>query len=145
LLKEFWKKLNMIIKASGKYLRGSPRKARLVAKSVIGLTAGKAVAKLRFMTKRPADLILKVVLQGVANAKNNLKLAKPEEIKIVNILVDEGPRMKRQDRSHGARFDSGIIRKRFYHLTVIFESKEEAVLPAPESIKLAGELKKSGQ
>lgn len=135
----------MIIKASGKYLRGSPRKARLVAKSVVGLKVKDAVAKLRFLTQRPADLILKIILQGMANAKNNLKLTEPEELKIVNILVDEGPRMKRQDQSHGARFDSGIIRKRFHHLTVIFESKEEAILPSPEIKKPVGESRKSGQ
>lgn len=137
----------MIIKASGKYLRGSPRKARLVADEIKGLSVEGAIAKLKLIDKRSATAILKIVQQGLANAKNNLKIANAEKIRISQVFVDEGPRMKRQDKSHGARFDSGIIRKRFYHFKIILETKEEKApsLPVPSGTEKQKSRIKSGK
>ena len=110
-----------IIKASARYTRGSPRKARLVANSIVGLPADEAIARLALTRKKPAEVLAKLVKQAVANAKNNFQLA-TENLKVAEVVVGGGPVMKRMDRSHGARFDSGMLRKRFYHVNLVLTS-----------------------
>lgn len=112
----------MIIKAGAKYVRGSPSKIRPVGKLVVGVSPNEAINRLKLIRKKASPLIIKVIKQGVANAKNNLKI-EPENLKIVKILVEEGPRMRRYDKSHGARFDRGIIKKKFSHIWVFLEAK----------------------
>lgn len=112
----------MKIKAGAKYLRGSPRKARIIADMVAGMSPEKAISKLKLIRKRQVFPIIKVIKQGMANAKNNLKMTDLNDLKITKIEVQEGPRMKRMDKSHGARFDRGIIHKKFYHLWIVLES-----------------------
>lgn len=106
-------------------MRGSPRKVRLVATSVVGLSPQEAIARLSLARQKPAESIIKVIRQGLANAKNNFKVGDIDKLKISQIQVNEGPRAKRMDKSHGARFDRGIIQKKFYHLQVVLELKEK--------------------
>jgi large subunit ribosomal protein L22 len=121
----------MEIKASAKFVRGSPRKVRLVAKTVIGLTPAEAIARLSLIRKKVSGTILKVIKQAMANAKNNFDLD-PETLRIAEIRVGDGPRAKRLDKSHGARFDSGIIKKRFFHLWVTLKSVEDVRSKRPK-------------
>jgi len=114
----------MEIKAGAKYLRGSPRKVRLVAQVANGLVPSEAISRLTLMRQKPRLAVIKVIKQAVANAKNNFKL-EPDDLVIKQIWVNEGPRFKRIDKSHGARFDGGVIKKKFYHLEVILQSKPE--------------------
>ena len=58
----------METKAVAKYIRISPQKARLVADVIRGMNAEKAVTTLRFMPKKAARIIRKVLESGVANA-----------------------------------------------------------------------------
>jgi len=113
----------MKVTASAKYLRGSPRKVRAVAGLVVGMSPLLAINKLKLIRKKPTAAIIKVIRQAIANAKNNFKIEKPEDLRISQIKVNEGPRMKRVDKSHGARFDRGIIQKKFYHLEVVLEGE----------------------
>lgn len=115
----------MEIKAEGKYLRGSPRKVRAVANLVVGMSAVQAINTLKLLKKKPKKEIIKIIKQAIANAKNNFKVSEPEKMKIVKLLVNEGPRLKRIDKSHGVRFDRGIIQKKFYHLKIVLKSQEE--------------------
>lgn len=114
----------MDIKASATYLRISPRKLRLLCAGMAGLKPDQALSKLNFYDKVGVEYIEKVLKQAVANAVNNFKLNK-DDLKIKTIEVGEGPRIKRTDKSHGARFDRGIIRKRTTHLYLTLESKNE--------------------
>lgn len=114
----------MEIKASAKYLRASPRKVRLVARAVAGLPPSEALNRLSLLPKRASVLVAKVIKQAVANGENNFKI-NPEEYIIGEIRVGEGPRMKKIDKSHGARFDGGIIRKKFCHLWVVLKGKRK--------------------
>jgi ribosomal protein L22 len=75
------------------------------------------------MPRVAATPILKTIKQGMANATHNLRLD-PKTLVLKNILVDEGRSAKRMDKSHGSRFDRGIIHKRSSNITVILESKE---------------------
>lgn len=114
----------MEVKASAKYLRISPRKLGLLCSGLRGLTAQKALEKLGFYPQRGSELLVKVIKQAVANAVTNFKLQK-ESLKIKRIEVGEGPSSKRMDKSHGARFDRGIIKRRSAHLFLVLEAKEE--------------------
>jgi large subunit ribosomal protein L22 len=95
-------------------VRVSPRKARLIADAVRGLSATAAITKLEFLAKGAALPVQKTIKSAVANAKG-------QELKVKNVLVDEGIKMKRRDTSHGARFGGGAIQKRTSHIKVILE------------------------
>jgi len=116
----------MEIKASAKYLRVSPRKLRLLTKGLGGLTAEKALERLSSYPQGGTELLVKTIKQAIANATNNFK-QEENILKIKTIEVGEGPSFKRMDKSHGARFDRGIIKKRTAHLFLTLESKEEKV------------------
>lgn len=124
----------MIIKASAKYIRGSPSKIRPVAQLVLGLSAKEAVSQLSLIKKRSKNILVKVIKQGIANAKNNFKID-PDSLKVTRVIVNEGPRMKRYDKSHGARFDGGTIKKKFSHLNIILESNEENISLSKRRLK----------
>lgn len=108
----------MNIVAESKNVRVSPRKMRMIADAVKALTLSQALVKLQFMAKSGAQPMFKTVKSAVANATNNAKL-KMEDLKIENILVDEGFKMKRRDTSHGARYGGGLIQKKTCHIKVI--------------------------
>ena len=66
----------------------------------------------------------KMIESAVANAKN-LKDAKPENLVIKELKVDQGPTFRYF--KPGAMGRSVILRKRFSHLSVILEDKEKEV------------------
>ena len=84
----------MEVTAKLKYARISPQKCRLVADVVRGKPVGNALATLRFMPKKGAELVLKVLESAVANAENN-NGADIDELKVVSIYVEKGPVLKR--------------------------------------------------
>lgn len=100
--------------AIAKNVRISPRKLRLVADFVRGLPAQEAIDKLFFLAKAGAKPVAKIIKSAVVNAK-----VKSEELKVKNILIDEGIKMKRQDKSHSYRFGRGIIVKKASHIKVV--------------------------
>ncbi len=102
-----------------RYARISPQKCRLVADAVRGKAVGNALATLKFMPKKGARLVLKVLESAVANAENNLG-ADVDELKVASIMVDEGPRLKRMHARAKGR-GSQII-KRTSHITVVVGS-----------------------
>lgn len=112
-------------KAVQRYLRRAPRKLRLVADLVRGLSVEDALNKLKFVNKAGALDVSKVVRSAMANLedKNDDQAFDAASVYIHTIMVDEGPTLKRiqpapQGRAHP-------IRKRMSHITVIVESKDE--------------------
>ncbi len=100
---------NMQIKASLKKIRMAPRKVRLVANLINGLSAQRAQAQLAFLVKKPAPLILKLVKSAVANAKHNFEIEE-SNLFIKNIVVEAGATLKRwMPRAMGR---AAAIRKR---------------------------------
>ncbi len=130
----------MEIKASATYLRISPRKLRILTAGLRGLTPESALMKLNFQNQHGKIYLEKVIKQAVANAVNNFKLVK-ENLKIEKLEVGEGPRMKRMDKSHGARFDRGIIQKRTAHLSITLNEEQKEVVKGIQP-KIAEEIKK---
>lgn len=112
----------MEIRAEARYIRRSPRKVRLVADMVRGKMVGEALVLLKFVSQAAAEPVAKVIASAAANAVKNFN-QKETDLVIKKIVVDEGPRYKRRDRSRRAmRF--GIIQKKTCHLKVILEGKD---------------------
>jgi large subunit ribosomal protein L22 len=103
-------------KAVSKFVRISPRKARYAADLVRNLPVTHATAQLKFSDLKGSKLLLKVLDSAVANAKEQHDVA-AEQLTVVEVRVDEGPRMKRvRSRNRGGRH---MILKRMSHLTVV--------------------------
>lgn len=113
----------MEVRAKATYLGISPQKMRLVAGGLRGLSVRDALEKLNFYPQKGSLFLKKLIKQAVANAISNFKLSEAL-LTIAKIEIGEGPRLKRQDTSHGARFDRGIIQKRMSHAFIVLESKE---------------------
>ncbi|MFO1427897.1 MAG: 50S ribosomal protein L22 [Steroidobacteraceae bacterium] len=106
----------MEVTAVLKYARISPQKCRLVADVVRGKPVGNALATLRYMPKKGAGLVRKVLESAVANAENN-NGADVDELKVHRIEVSAAPVLKRfgaRAKGRGAR-----IIKRNSHITVV--------------------------
>jgi large subunit ribosomal protein L22 len=107
-------------KATAKFVRVTPQKARRVVALIRGMNAGEAQAVLQFAPQAASEPIGKVLASAVANASNNFNLD-PASLWISEAYVDEGPTMKRfRPRAQGRAFR---IRKRTSHITVVVESR----------------------
>jgi large subunit ribosomal protein L22 len=98
-----------------RYARISPQKCRLVADVVRGQDVGLAISTLKFMPKKGAELVRKVLESAIANAEHNHG-ADIDELKVSLIQVDAAPVLKRfaaRAKGRGAR-----IVKRNSHITV---------------------------
>jgi large subunit ribosomal protein L22 len=105
----------MQVSATLRYARISPQKCRLVADTVRGKAVGNALATLRFMPKKGAELVRKVLESAIANAENNLG-ADIDELKVARIEIDAAPVLKRfhaRAKGRGNR-----IIKRSSHITI---------------------------
>ena len=80
----------VLVRASAKYVRISPRKVRLVADQVRGKHIDDARSLLQFSPRSAADDVLKVIESAAANAEANHDLIGDEMI-VHEIRVDEGP------------------------------------------------------
>jgi large subunit ribosomal protein L22 len=101
------------MKATAKYVRIAPRKARLVADEVRGKSYPEAENTLRFMNKRAAGIIGDVLHSAGANAEHNDDVD-PDELVITEVRVDEGPTIKRYRARAMGR--ATMIRKRTSHI-----------------------------
>lgn len=101
-----------------RHLRIAPRKVRLVADLVRGKRADSAQNILNFTKNRSAKIILKLLNQALANAKNNLKMD-DQNLFISKITVDGGPILKRfRPRARGSAYS---IHKKTSHITIILD------------------------
>ncbi len=107
---------NNAAQAVTKYVRISPRKARLAAQLIRGLPVDQASLQLQYSEMKAGRLLKKTLDSAVANAETQLD-AKREELVVAEVRVDEGPRLKRaRSRSRGNR---NPIIKRTSHFTVV--------------------------
>jgi large subunit ribosomal protein L22 len=116
----------MEVMARAKYVRRTPRKARLVADQVRGLRVSDALAQLEFSPKHAARDVAKAIKSAAANAEHNHNLER-DELWLKQILVDEGPTIKRI-----RPVSRGMAHQYFHrtcHITAIVEDRPE-VAPA---------------
>jgi large subunit ribosomal protein L22 len=116
------------VRAQAKYVRMSPRKARLVAQHIRGRSVPEARAVLAFTAREAADEIGKVLESAVSNAEANHGI--PEDrLYIAHAYVDGGPVMKRWRAR--ARGRVARIKKRTCHITVRLAERPVQAPPAP--------------
>lgn len=111
-----------VVRASARYVRIAPRKARLIADQVRGLHIEKARALLQFSPRSAAQDIQKLINSAAANAENNHDLV-GDEMRVASITVDEGPTLKRyRPRALGR---ATPIHKRTSHIAVALTPAED--------------------
>jgi large subunit ribosomal protein L22 len=118
------------VKAVAKWVRMSPRKARLVADHIRGRSVPEARTVLAFTPRAAAREIEKVLRSAVANAEANHGLV-GDNLVVSAAYVDEGPVMKRWRAR--ARGRVARIKKPTCHITVKLAAVDGAVLPAPRA------------
>lgn len=112
----------VLVRASAKYVRVSPRKARLIADQVRGKHIDDARSLLQFSPRSVAADIAKVIESAAANAEANHDLIGDEMI-VHSITVDEGPILKRfRPRAQGR---ATPINKRTCHISVALTPEDE--------------------
>ena len=108
--------------AVGRMLRTSDRKLNLVAQSIRGKSASKALAELSFSPKRIAQSVKKILQSAVANAENNHNLD-VDDLIVSEAWVGKNIMMKRfhaRGRGKGAR-----ILKPFSEITIVVRQPQE--------------------
>ena len=106
----------------GKNIRTSAQKLNLVAQSIRGVEASKALANLSFSRKRIASDVKKVLQSAIANAENNHGLD-VDKLFVKEAFVGKGLVMKRLRAR--ARGRAARVLKPFSHLTIIVYEKED--------------------
>ena len=111
------------VRATAKYVRVSPGKARLVVDLVRGKSVAAAFDILHFSERNVAVDVEKVLRSAVANAENNNGM-RADDLFITYAYVDEGPTLKRiRPRAKGS---ASRILKRTSHITIIVAPRKEA-------------------
>ncbi|MEW6698350.1 MAG: 50S ribosomal protein L22 [Bacillota bacterium] len=112
----------MEARAIAKFIRVSPRKARMVVDLIRGKKLEEALAILRYTPNKATEAVTKVVKSAAANAEHNYEMDK-EELVISQIFVDQGPSLKRVMPRAMGRAD--IIKRKTSHITVVVSDKKE--------------------
>ena len=116
------KPVAIVVRASSRYVRVAPRKARLVADQVRGLHIDQARALLQFSPRGAAHDIGKLIESAASNAENNHDLV-ADEMRVAEITVDEGPTLKRfRPRALGR---ATPIHKRTSHIAVALSPEDD--------------------
>lgn len=109
--------------AMAKYIKTSPQKLDLVAQTIRGKNAGKALVDLEFSNRRVAEDVRKVLQSAVANAENNHGLD-VDRLYVAEAYTGKSITMKRfraRARGRAAR-----ILKPFSRLTIVVREREDA-------------------
>jgi large subunit ribosomal protein L22 len=104
------------VRAVAKWVRISPRKARLVTEHIRGRTVPEARTILAFTPRAAAREVEKVLRSAVANAEANHDLT-GDNLVVDTAVVDEGVTLKRWRPQ--ARGRAHRIRKRTCHITIV--------------------------
>jgi len=118
------------VQAVAKWVRMSPRKARLVVEHIRGRSVPEARTVLAFTQRAAAHEIEKVLRSAVANAEANHDLV-GDDLVVSAAYVDEGPVLKRWRAR--ARGRAARIHKPTCHITIKLTPVERAPEPAPKA------------
>jgi len=119
----------MEIKATTRYVRMSPSKARDLARRMQGLPVSEALQLTDFSPRKAARLIGKTLKSAVANAENNADLS-VDDLLVKEAVVDEGPRLRR----FWPRARGGVsrIQKKTSHIKIVLTDGQEPDQQADE-------------
>ncbi|MCB1783986.1 MAG: 50S ribosomal protein L22 [Alphaproteobacteria bacterium] len=110
-------------KAFAKYIATSPQKLNLVAQTIRGKNAARALVDLEFSKRRVSEDVRKLLQSAVANAENNHGLD-VDRLIVAEATVGKSMIMKRfraRARGRGAR-----IEKKVSNMTIVVREVEEA-------------------
>jgi len=109
-----------LITAKLRRLRIAPRKVRLVTDLIRGKYVDEAFIQLKFLNKKSAEPVMKLLKSAVSNAWHNFKVS-PDYLFISKLIVDEGPKFKRwMPRARGRASE---IQKKTSHITIYLEER----------------------
>lgn len=112
----------MRAKAVSKWVRISPKRARLVARNIQGKPVDEALLEVQFAHTKAARVIFKTLESAMANAEHNHDMD-VDRLVVREARVDQGPSLKRLNPRARGRAD--IIRRPTSHVTVVVEEEEE--------------------
>jgi large subunit ribosomal protein L22 len=127
------------VQSVAKFVRVSPRKARIVADHIRGRTVPEARTLLAVPPRAAAREIDKVLRSAIANAESNPNLrGNGDDLAVSAVFIDEGPTIKRFRARARGRVNP--IFKRTCHITIRVDqleavaagTKKAAVTPAKE-------------
>ncbi len=128
----------MEAKAKLKHLRMSPRKVRLVIDVIRTMPVMEALDQLKFINKRAAGPIIKLINSAIANAENTYSLEK-DNLYIKEIKVDEAATLKRwMPRAHGR---ATTIRKRGSHISLVLAEIKASGKKTKKTVKAEAPVK----
>ncbi len=108
--------------ARTKYLKGSPRKTRLVIDMIRGQKVSRALAILAFTNKRAAEPIAKTLRSAIANATYKAELKNiaidPEDLYVKACYVDMGPTKHRYRLRPAPQGRAYRERRHYCHITI---------------------------
>lgn len=111
-----------IARAFTKMQRVPPRKARLAADLIRGLTVEDAALQLTYSELKGGRLLKKTLDAAVANAEHRLQIPR-SRLRVKEVLVNAGPIIKRaKPKNKGG---SHPIMKRTSHFTVVVIAEEK--------------------
>jgi len=116
--------------AKTKYLKGSPRKARLVIDLIRGVNVSRALSILKFTDKRAADPIAQCLNSAIANAtykaeQQNIAID-PDDLWIKTCFVDMGPTKGRRRMRPAPQGRAYREQRHYCHITIQVTSEEKA-------------------
>jgi large subunit ribosomal protein L22 len=114
----------MEARATGKYLKGSPQKARLVIDLIRGRKVQEALAILKFTKKRATQPIEKVLLSAVANAKEKNATADVDSFIVDRAVVNSGPTKWRRRVRPAPMGRAYRQQRRYKHITITIKGKD---------------------
>ena len=113
----------MEARAIARFVRVSPRKARIVVDLVRGKSVVAAREILQFTNRGIAEDVERTLNSAVANAEHQHQV-RAEQLYVKEAYVNEGPTLKRiRPRAKGS---ASRIRKRTSHITIVVAPREEA-------------------
>ena len=113
----------MDIKASAKFVKTTPDKARILAGLVVNQTPELAINQLTFCGRDAAKYIILVLQQAIDQVKT--KGAEVNDFHVTSFIVNEGPKLKRRRIRHQGR--ATAILKRMAHITIILSDNKSEV------------------
>lgn len=113
----------MEARATTKYLRVSPQKARLVVDLIRGRQVGEAINILQFTKKRITREVEKTLRSAIANAEQKSEHVDVDDLVVAQAYVNEGPRVKRiRPAPQGRAFR---YQRRTSHITLVVRLVEK--------------------
>ena len=126
--------------AKTKYLKRSPRKARLVIDLIRGVNVSRALSILKFTEKRAAEPIAQCLNSAIANAtykaeQQNIAID-PDDLWVKTCYVDMGPTKGRKRMRPAPQGRAYREQRHYCHVTIEVTSEEKA--KTEEQLRLEG-------